>query len=339
MEIESLYQEYSDHNFFWFIRDLTKGAYDGFGKKQEKCLEIHEELESNFADSTTEELLDIFEERVLSNYKEGNKNYDQIVKLINATKYRVNDKDDIKDLSLALYCSAKMSKYINNTKYFTEEDIERIVKNVVRDGRRVIPENAFDALLSVDTQGEHLNLASQRENAVKLLNDVEEKFDGKDKHKYESALIQWYEMRCGNSRVSNAGSVLEKALDMIFEESGIPSEGNPEHYGDLEIDNKITGEKTVGISCKRTQRERLKQSYPRQELNDLDEIWFVTLQLGDVSESKLKEMSNFPIRMYVPEESSTWKMHKDNDEVQKVLFPAEEFLEDISQVTGNPLNT
>lgn len=338
MKIESLYQEYSDHNFFWFVRDLTKGAYAGFGKRQKKCLDIHEELESQFHNSDTEELLNIFEDRVLSHYSEGNKNYDQIMKLINATRYRVNNKEDIKDLSLALYCSAKMSEHINKTEYFTKDDIEKIVKSVIWEDGKIVPENAFGALLNVDARGEHLNLASQREHAVKLLDEVEGEFDDENRHKYESALIQWYEMRCSNSRVSNAGSVLEKALDRIFEEAGIPSEGSPEHYGDLEIDNKVSGENTVGISCKRTQRERLKQSYPRQELDDLDEIWFVTLQLGDVSESKLREMSTFPIRMYVPRDSSVWKNHKDNGKVQEVLFPAEEFLEDISEFTGNSLN-
>lgn len=258
------------------------------------------------------------------------------MELITATKSRVNNKEDIKNLSLALYCTGIMSKHFKKTKLFTEEDIKEVVRDKLITKGEVSPENAFEILLEVDARGEHLNLASQRKHAVAILKEIGSKLPEDERQKYESAIIQWYEMKCGNSRVKNAGNVLEKALDSIFQTSGIPSEGSPEHLEDLEIDNKVEGtDGTVGLSCKRTQRERLKQSYPRQELDELDEIWFVTLQLGDVSESRLKEMGEYPIRMYVPRDSNIWKNHGDKEDLQEVLFPAEEFLIDIAEFTGN----
>lgn len=339
MNIESLYSDYSDHNFFWFIRDLTKSKYDGFGNKTEKCLAVHRKMESEIGNKTTEELLDTFEDEVLSYYTEGNNNYYDVMELITATRNRVNNKEDIKNLSLALYCTAMMSKHFRETELFTEEDIDEVVRTKLLEDGSVNPNNAFEILLEVDARGEHLNLSSQRDHAVAILEEVESKIPDDEKQKHESAIIQWYEMKCGQSRKKNAGNVLERALDDIFQVSGIPSEGSPEHLEDLEIDNKVSGpEGTIGLSCKRTQRERLKQSYPRQQLDELDEIWFVTLQLGDVSESRLKEMSEYPIRMYVPQDSKIWQDHGENEELEEVLYPAEEFLKDMSDFTGNSFN-
>ena len=77
-----------------------------------------------------------------------------------------------------------------------------------------------------------------------------------------TSFIQEFERRLGQKRKSRGGTSLETVTDFIFGYYGFKSTSKPNHFDqDIEVDKwfKCKGGWIVGISCKRTLRERWKQ--------------------------------------------------------------------------------
>lgn len=154
-----------------------------------------------------------------------------------------------------------------------------------------------------------------------------------------SGIVQEYERRAGQSRAATAGNVLETALQHIFDRFGIPTTGKPEQFGDLEIDNIADGPTgRIGFSCKRTLRERFRQSLSRQADIGVDEIWFVSLLLADVSREKIEDIHNDGGRLYVPRDSFVWDRYGDDSGLGGTLRPADAFLTDVADFISVDLN-
>ena len=77
-----------------------------------------------------------------------------------------------------------------------------------------------------------------------------------------TAFVQEFERRAGQKRKSRAGGSLEDVVTFLFEYYGLKSHIQPEHFQtDIEIDKwfRCKDGWLIGISCKRTLRERWEQ--------------------------------------------------------------------------------
>jgi hypothetical protein len=329
---------------------LVASNLGGFGSKEPEALSnLADGLEAQLSrdnqntDSLAREIEDTLLDSVNRTYGgDISRRYRQTEDLVKRIQERITDIDDIREFVLAARAVVRTSEILQQTASFDRAQITDIVDHVLQDDSGTPePSRAYEALKQVDIEGEAHQLGGQRVPLVEYVQDLLNSHGpggrgvSVEDARVVSAIAQEYERRAGQSRSSTAGGVFEQALQRIFDRFSIPATGKPAHLGDLEIDNRVTGPAgDVGFSCKRTLRERFRQSLSREAEIDVDEVWFVALLVGDVSADKIFNIRDNSGRLYVPRESFVWERYKNDQSLTYALRPADEFVQDVRSFTG-----
>lgn len=344
----------SEFKVYWFARDLVASSYGSYATKEMQTLKqlstqigrlTEAEGRSNETDFETQkkQIRDTITGSVSRTYGgDISKRYRQTEDLAERILRRIDEEEDIRELQIAIDAVVRTSEILNTAPNFGKREIVEIVDETLLDGQRGFnPSKAYDALYNVDIDGEAYQLGAQREPLIDYVYEEMQKLhaepyiDEREVARIISGIVQEYERRAGQSRASTAGNVLETGLQYIFDQFGIPATGDPAHFGDLEIDNMVDGPGgSIGFSCKRTLRERFRQSLSRGSEIGVDEVWFVSLLMADVSREKLQDISNDGSRIYVPRDSFVWNRYRDDDALSYTLRPADQFIEDVAKFTG-----
>lgn len=344
----------SEFKVYWFARDLIASSYGSYAKKEKTTLkQLSTQLGDELEDGrfTGESAIER-EKRVIRDTITGSvnrtyggdisKRYRQTEDLVERILRRIEQEDDIHEFRIAIDAVVRTSEILETAPSFGKSNIVEIVDETLRtESGELDPERTYDALFNVDFDGEAYQLGAQREPLIDYIHEkmVELHSDPhtekKEVARIISGIVQEYERRAGQSRASTAGNVLETGLQYIFDQFGIPATGDPAHFGDLEIDNMVEGpDGSIGFSCKRTLRERFRQSLSREAEIGVDEVWFVSLLMADVSREKLRDISNDGSRIYVPRESFVWNRYNEDADLSYTLRPADRFIPDIVEFTG-----
>lgn len=344
----------SEFKVYWFARDLVASSYGGYATKETKTLNqlssrLGKELkrdglvkETNL-ETQKQQIKDTITGSVNKTYGgDISKRYRQTEDLAERILRRIGQEDDIREFRIAIDAVVRTSEILDTAPSFGRQEIVDIVDETLQNDRgSVDPSKAYDALYNVDFEGEAYQLGAQREPLIDYVYDEMEELradshiEDREVARIVSGIVQEYERRAGQSRASTAGNVLETGLQHIFNQFSIPATGVPAHFGDLEIDNMVDGpEGSIGFSCKRTLRERFRQSLSREAEIGVDEVWFVSLLMSDVSKEKLQDISNDGSRIYVPRDSFVWNRYNTNDNLSYTLRPADQFIEDVVEFTG-----
>ncbi len=153
-----------------------------------------------------------------------------------------------------------------------------------------------------------------------------------------SAFCQEYERRVGQKRKGRAGRGVESATALILNFYNIRTSEGPEHFtAALEIDRWVrTNDRWyIGISCKRTLRERWKQAYT-SEIGLLDRhkikyIWHLITYDRDLSDDKITEMGSHRIVFYLPDDSERFKTARQHPGMKKYVRPMSMFIQDLTK--------
>ncbi|MDH5021818.1 PDDEXK family nuclease [Halobacterium rubrum] len=339
----------ANYKVYWFSRDLVASRFGSFATKESQALrELADDLQTDIArgDTNPADCRQTIEEQILGSVNRTyagdiSKRYRQTEDLVERVQRRIDTIDDVEEFILGAKAVVRTSDILDETSRFGEEDIKEIVHETLSDDRgEVRKDRAFDALYNVDFEGEAHQLGAQREPLIEYVCELMDEIDGPERSpeyvaRIISGIAQEYERRAGQSRAATAGNVLETALQEILNLFDIPATGSPEHFGDIEIDNIAKGPQgKIGFSCKRTLRERFRQSLSRQAEIGVDEVWFVSLMMADVSREKLVDISNDGGRIYVPRDSFVWDRYSEDDEISYALRPADQFIEDVADFVG-----
>lgn len=335
--------EPSEDGVYWFARDLIADDYAQFGKSNPEATKQISDIAGDYLsddyDGSLDELCEEIRDTIVGAKRKMHggsisKTFLKTQNLADRIVARIEDEQDLQELQLAIEVVTRTTKIMDESPTYDTPMIHDTVDEVL--GEPPEKEKAYAALYECDLDGEAYQVGGQRvplaEFLADLRNQIEDDYNEENIERIVSAAAQEYERRASQSRNSSAGNVLETALEYVFDTFDIDTKGTPRHYGDFEVDNEVFGPKgSIGFSCKRTQRERFKQSLPRESDIGVDEIWFITLQLSDISGNKLEMLEDVG-RLYVPRSSYVWDYYK--DEYPESLFPAEEFISDVREFTG-----
>jgi hypothetical protein len=129
-----------------------------------------------------------------------------------------------------------------------------------------------------------------------------------------TAFVQEFERRLGQKRKSRAGNSLEDVSTFLFDYYGFSSHPKPDHFQtDIEVDKwfKCKDGWTIGISCKRTLRERWKQvsSADSHALSryKIKKIWHLTTFDKDLSDEKITMLGQQRQVFYLSEKTERFK--------------------------------
>ncbi|MFB6199558.1 MAG: hypothetical protein ABEJ83_01655 [Candidatus Nanohaloarchaea archaeon] len=345
------------NNVYWFLRYLVQSRFGNYASKETESLddlidlidrklsEIDQDCDEEEIESAFKDIEDYITDSVNKMWRgEISKKYRQTEDMLERIERRLNDHSSLLDLRIAVEAVKSTTQIQESNDSFGNDEIHEIIDQTLESEKGSLkPENAYEALFNVDVEGEEFQLSIQRKGLSNYAENLEENLienndiDEADAIAIISAIAQEYERRAGQSRASTAGNVLETGLKRIFSRFGIPNTGSPEHFGDLELDNIVEGpDGSVGFSCKRSLRERFRQSLQRQSEVGVDEIWFVSLMMADITEEKIRDIQNDGGRVYVPRDSFIWRRYGEKEDLEG-LRPADRFLHDLCNFTGHEL--
>ena len=154
-----------------------------------------------------------------------------------------------------------------------------------------------------------------------------------------TAFVQEFERRLEQKRKARGGASLETVADFIFDYYGFKSTSEPSHFDqDIEVDKwfKCRDGWIVGISCKRTLRERWKQlsQADRGTLSHfkIRELWHLITFDRDLSDDKIVRLGEQRQIFYLPDTSETYQKCSAHPGMKNYVRPLNNFVEDIRKL-------
>lgn len=157
-----------------------------------------------------------------------------------------------------------------------------------------------------------------------------------------TAFCQEFERRVGQKRKGRAGRGVESVTSLILEHFGFTRVSErPEHFTTgLEIDRwvKCKDGWYIGISCKRTLRERWKQAYTTDidllNRHKIKALWHILTYDRDLSDDKLTEMGSHRARFYLTDDSPRYKSASQHPGMRDYVRPISRFISDLQAEVG-----
>ena len=156
-----------------------------------------------------------------------------------------------------------------------------------------------------------------------------------------TAFVQEFERRLGQKRKNRGGSSLEDVVHFIFNYYGFSSAEIPFHFDqDLEVDKwfKCKDGWSIGISCKRTLRERWKQvsQADRGTLSHfkIKELWHIITYDKDLSDDKVVRLGEQGQIFYLMDNSDTYLRCSEHIGMRNYVRPLSLIISDIRDNLG-----
>jgi len=152
-----------------------------------------------------------------------------------------------------------------------------------------------------------------------------------------TAFVQEFERRLGQKRKGRAGGSLEDVTSFLFKYYNIKAENAPDHFqADIEVDKwiKCKDKWLIGISCKRTLRERWKQvsSATGEILSKfkIKQLWHLVTFDEDLSDEKLALLGGMRHIFYLRDDSRRLASFKQNIGLKDYVRPMSQFIDDLN---------
>jgi hypothetical protein len=335
---------------YWFARMLIDtDRYGGVGSSQGSMTRVSGTLNAllqTLDTSGPESLATLhiaLHDSLLSGHKQGTKTYPLVQALYEELSRYLITCADYK--VLALTCSKIMIPINTALQNIPSHDTEftTIAARSLLEAQGV---HGLATLINIwDDLGTRGCVAVEREQVVQafgwLRGELESVLSVHDQNAVFTAFVQEFERRVGQKRKSRAGSSLENDTQFILDFFGFSASDAPEHFTtSLEVDRWVLGSDGwyIGISCKRTLRERWKQV----STTDVDllnrhrirQLWHVITYDRDLSDDKITEMGSHRQVIYLPDSSPRLDHALRHPGMCDYVRPMSSFVDSLRDLTG-----
>lgn len=346
MELENIISNPWD-NVYWFARMLINSdKYGSIGSDSSLMRDISRTVQTILTAREFENEEEDFKINLLTRSIENIllKGRSAKTAKYNAIKLLYNDilkeLETINDFEvLALTCEKIMIPINRLLKEIPSNDsifVESIAKALLDEKGVQGLSNIINILDELGSKG---CISKERElivNAFGLLKEEIKNLSEKEMDIVLTAFCQEFERRVGQKRKGRAGRGVEGTTSLILNYFGIKATHAPEHFtSGLEVDKWIRTKDgwILGISCKRTLRERWKQAYT----TDIDllnrhkilELWHVITFDKDLSDDKITEIGSHRAILYLPDESPRLKYSLSHPGMKDYVRPLSKFIPDL----------
>ena len=340
-------------NIYWFSRYLLNtDQFGALGKAKEiqllNTVTLLEKLlaQDNFS---AEDKLILLKNTLANEIKSmtaaGTKTYNLSLNLINQLEQDIKTVDDVIIFCVTMkYVVAPINRAISlvpsDDKIFCETAAKNIldtfgeekVGQVISTWDNLGVKGCLDAERALIVE-EFLKLAEN----LSMLNIPHDQFEDSI---LLTAFVQEFERRLGQKRKARGGTSLESVADFVFNYYGFKSTIKPNHFDqDLEIDKwfKCKDGWIVGISCKRTLRERWKQlsQADRGTLSHfkIRELWHLITYDKDLSDDKIVRLGEQGQIFYLLDSSETYKKCAAHPGMKNYVRPLSGLIDNIRKLT------
>lgn len=231
-----------------------------------------------------------------------------------------------------------LSRIPNDDKSFAQAAVKAILD--------VKKENGLATIINIwDNIGVQGCLAAERSEVIDNFKNLREyletlKLSVQESDMVLTAFCQEFERRLGQKRKGRAGRSLESVTSFILDYFSIKAAHAPEHFTTgLEIDKWVRCKDgwLIGISCKRTLRERWKQAYTTDidllNRHKIKALWHLITYDRDLSDDKITEMGSHRAVLYLPDDSERYLSAKNHPGMKDYVRPLSQVINDLKQVT------
>lgn len=337
-------------NVYWFSRMLINGdKYGGVGKENDLLTKIASSLrivkeENDKLDSS--ETLSLQKQSLknilMSRVKNAPARQQRVKKLFIDLDNQIESEDDIEVFLLT--CENVMLP-INNAINNIPSDDKEFTLSIAKSYLDIKGKDGLATVINLwDDLGVRGSLQAERTEVVRayatltVLLDKTNNLHENDRDIIKTAFVQEFERRAGQKRKGRAGGSLEDVTSFILNFFGIKTTSAPEHFqADIEIDNwvKTKGNWLIGISCKRTLRERWKQVSSADSAilskYKIKKLFHVVTYDEDLSDDKLTLLGGQRHIFYLPDNSRKLEYASQHIGLKDYVRPISEFVEDIKQ--------
>ncbi len=334
-------------NVYWFARMLiASDKYGGVGTDTTIMIQMAAAIRTTLTKLASEE-----EETVLEVTKDAIGNI--LLNRWGRTKKRVAVARLLEDLEerlltlrdlevLALTCE-KIMVPINKALRDIPNDDRVFAESIVGALLKTKGEAGLATVINLwDDVGAYGCMTAERAEIVQTFGVLRNYLDGLDLSRDEKDIIltafcQEFERRVGQKRKGRAGRGVENATSFILDHFGIGSTSHgPEHFTTaMEIDRWVRAKDGwyIGISCKRTLRERWKQAYTTDmdllNRHKIKALWHVLTFDRDLSDDKLTEMGSHRALFYLRDDSPRYQSAAAHVGMKTYARPMSLFISDL----------
>ncbi len=345
-------------NCYWFARMLMNtDQYGAVGKKDTLLLSIVSHVETILAQATLNDeekfaiCKDIITNKISASSKSGTKAAVLANDLVLALDTEINCINDIIAFIITaryivIPTNAALSRVPSNDVEFCYETAKQILDSLGKTG-------VGRLLAAWDTLGvkgclnlERNEIVSEFTKLVANLNAISYNRTEIETNTILTAFVQEFERRAGQKRKSRAGNSLEDVTTFLFNYYGFSSHQKPDHFQtDIEVDKwfKCTDGWSIGISCKRTLRERWKQvsSADSNALSryKIKEIWHLMTYDRDLSDDKLVMLGQQRQAFYLSDSSDKYMQASAHLGMKDYVRPLSRLIDDIAAEQGKNLDS
>lgn len=337
-------------NVYWFARMLINNdKYGSIGKENDllsklaSSLRIIKKENDKLEPSETlalqkKSLKNILLERV----KNAPARQQRVERLIEDLEHQI---ESAKDMQVFILTCENVMLPINNAIDNIPSDDKEFTQSIARSYLDLKGKDGLATVINLwDDIGTRGCLTAERTEVVRafatlrvLLNKRNNLYED-DKDIIHTAFVQEFERRAGQKRKGRAGGSLEDVTSFILNYFGIQSTSAPEHFqADIEIDNWIKTKDNwlIGISCKRTLRERWKQvsSADSSILSryKIKQLYHVVTYDEDLSDDKLSLLGGQRHIFYLSDKSRRLEYASQHIGLKDYVRPISKLIDDIKK--------
>lgn len=343
-------------NAYWFARMLLNtDQYGAIGKREEFIFALVSKLESilNCNILSSDEKLAVCRDTILKEIRSlarpGTKASFAAEDFAVALDNEIKSLDDIVVFIttvryIVLPANAALRRVPSDDAIFCRETAQSILDTL---GKKQVGK----AISVWDTLGVRGCLDAERTEVLHEFTKLRHNLDALSVKRTEiednailTAFVQEFERRAGQKRKSRAGNSLEDVATFLFNYYGFDSHPKPDHFQtDIEVDKwfRCTDGWSIGISCKRTLRERWKQvsSADSNALSryKIKQIWHLITYDRDLSDDKITMLGQQRQIFYLSETSERYKYASQHVGMKDYVRPLSQLIDDIAKEQGEVL--
>jgi hypothetical protein len=331
-------------NAYWFARMLINGdKYGSVGKDSTLLAQITAQLLLILEDQTqTPEIKISLCQNIIANlikkrFEKSKALVERISLFCQDLNIKMNTLNDIKVFiltaqSIMIPINNALTGIPSNDREFTQATAKAYLDSLGPAGLSTVV-NLWDDL------GVEGCLNAERDAVVReftrLRRDIED-MPEIESNMVLTAFTQEFERRLSQKRKGRAGGSLEDVTSFLFDYYGIKATHAPDHFqADIEVDKwlKCKNGWLIGISCKRTLRERWKQvsSADRGNLSKhkIKEVWHMLTYDEDLSDDKITTLGNQGHIFYLRDDSRKLFNASNHVGMQSYVRPMSQFIDDV----------
>lgn len=350
MELEKIIVNPWD-NVYWFSRMLINSdRYGGIGSDSDLMLAVSSSIKSileskKIKEENEDSKFDILSKAIknvfLHGIRENTARFRQVENLCTDLFERMESSKDFEVLALTcekimLSINRALKQIPNNDRIFVES-----IANALLDAKGT--EGLANIISILDDIGSKGCMTAERKEIVSafgiLRSEISKFLNQEEMDIVLTAFCQEFERRVGQKRKGRAGRGVEGTTSIILKYFGIKATHAPEHFTTgLEIDKWIRTKDgwLIGISCKRTLRERWKQAYTTDfdllNRHKIRELWHVVTYDKDLSDEKITEIGSHRAILYLPDDSPRFKNAVRHPGMKSYVRPMTKFISDLKKL-------